>query len=341
MRTLGLVSLISLAAACAPAGTGGTDGGGADGGSRKKIVDVSGQVQYDPSELSWRCLPTDWKTTESCVNGEAAQAGPVMLADGGTCLDNNGGSRGYPPCLNGDTVKVEDAIRALASLPPLKTVPLPADGKFAVPAVDTTNTTLALVGTVEDPSKALVYSGYGLGKPPFVDTCSFPQTMANGSCTKDKPVFVASKAFVQQLAIAMGQEFDAIMEQGVVIAHVTDLAGKGIAGAKIRHVYGAGTVNESTPELTEGVYYINDDLTGAVHIESADDASAVTSSSGLIVRLNAGSAQTYTATIGTAPNYTKFEQRLNGSRPGTAIEVFFAKCAASGESAMYQEGCTP
>jgi hypothetical protein len=219
-------------------------------------------------------------------------------------------------------------------LPVLAFGALDATGTFDLLDVNLINTTLAVLGTVYDPSGLLALSGSNFGRPPFHDHCDPSMPPATGSCLSGAPLVVASTAFLRQLAAAMHEDTDAVLAQGVVLLHVTEADGvTGVSGAKIRHVYGTGT-NQSTPELTDGVYYLNADLTDSVHVISADDPSAVTSSNGLIVRLNAGNAQLYTATVNGAG--TAFEVHLNGSRPGSVLETFFRVC---GDPSLHQEGC--
>jgi hypothetical protein len=122
-----------------------------------------------------------------------------------------------------------------------------------------------------------------------------------------------------------------MLAQGVVVAHITDPTGNvGVAGIQLEHVNGTGNM-ENFPPVTDGTYYVSADLTTAV--DASTNANAATTSSGLIIRLNAGGAAEYTAGAAATPG-VGFEQHLNGSRAGTVLEVFFRQCASHA-----QEGC--
>jgi hypothetical protein len=161
--------------------------------------------------------------------------------------------------------------------------------------------------------------------------------------TLNLPVYIVSTDFLQLLAKAIGQDFATMVGQGVVIGHVTESDGvTGVAGTQLEYVYGGGT---NFPVATTNTYYISADLQSSVGSDSSCspgptvtcNANAVTTSSGLFVRLNVGSAEEFTAAVPSSPG-VGFEQHLNGSRPGTALEVFFKQCANPPQNPV-QEGC--
>jgi hypothetical protein len=339
MRTGVILAATFLTVLGCSGSTGTSDGGPPH--QNKTLVEISGQVSYDPVELQWRGLSPTYTQTEACTE--------VADADGGV---------GPPPCLEGSTVYIEDAIRALNNLCPLDTQLIHYDGKFDLMNVDVTNTTLALVASVRDAlypeppactgtetdsmpplSSPIAFSGYGLGKPKFYfgGTAPGPSYLTN---TQNLPVYIVSAAFVEQLAKAVlasgdpavaGSDPNALMLQGIVIAHITKADGvTGVPGVQFEQVNGTAP-NQNFPPETNGVYYISDDLQSSV--STAQNMNAVTTSSGLIVRLNAGNAAEYTGAFPSNPGHG-FEQHLNGSRPGTALEVFFKCC-----NSTTQEGC--
>jgi hypothetical protein len=301
MRQAALLLATALVA-CSAATTPGTDtdGGTTDAGPHpggKKIIEVSGTVQYHPVELAWR------------AKQPAGVLSPL-------------------PSLDGDTFNVEDAIRAQSNQDPLKVIKLSsADGKtatFDVPGVDVTYTTLALVASVMDKAPmdphGLVFSAYGLGKPvfPVVDT--------------NLPVYVVSKDFVNAIAKAIGHPVDDLVSSvnGFVIAQATKADGvTGSPGARLYQLYGTG-VDARTQEINDAnTIYLNDDLSG----QNLDPVSMmpanVTSNSGVFIRINAGNAATYTM-LHPKDTYNEtgkvhYEEHLNGSRQGSALMVFFAE----------------
>ena len=119
--------------------------------------------------------------------------------------------------------------------------------------------------------------------------------------------------------------YDDLISNGVGFVHITAADGiTGMAGAELMHVYGSGSnqttvavANNSTLQPPFSIFYLNDDLTGY------DPNATSTSSSGLIVLENVGSAQNFTATcMGNGCSGT-FPVVLIGSRVGTVLETIF------------------
>ena len=289
MRRELLVGVALAFVACSsgtPTQTDTPDAGGT--GKNKKYIHVTGNVQISPVELAWR---------------NAAHK-PINGAD----------------ILNGDTINVEDAIRALSKLPPLNTGTLTSALTFDFAQVDVTNTTLALVASVKDkadPTGPLFFSGYGLGKPPF------PAEDVN------LPVYTVTREFVQVLSKAIYGPDAAVLHNlenntgGFVIGQAVYGATKenpagvgGIAGAQLNKVYGSGTAATMSPVISDPehlLYYLNDDFTAAA------PSTGKTSNSGVYVYVNAGGAQNYVM----LKDGSVFEQHLSGSRDATALQVFF------------------
>ena len=347
MRYAGLLLLATIVA-CKPGSSGNsnTDAGSMMMTQNQQFIEISGTVVYDPAELAWRGLPPDFASTGPCTNGGPAAGGG---SDGGpagaVAFWGNGASLGAPPCLQGDTFNIEDAIKALEMLPPLNSVPLTWNGSFDVKNVNVTDTQVGIVGDVNDPSfnvmaampTGLSFSGYGLGKPPFNDG-SDPATAMGPIDTKNLPVYVLSVDFLSKIAKAIGSNFSSMVGTGMVLVHVVDSDSlTPIAGATMQHVYPNSTGTGTTFSVVEDgmsdtdmsfIYYLNDDLTGLAPGQA-------TSSSGLIVRLAAGSAATYTVT--TSDSTQVYEQALNGSRAGTALELFIRKCPVNANVAGLNE----
>ncbi len=318
LRGFTLLPLALAAVACGPK-TGGNDAGPNDGGGNNQIiVNVTGTVKYDTSELQWRGLSASWTPPGNCQNGQLADGSDADagVADGGAGFANNN-----PPCFAGDTFNVEDAIKALAMLPPLESESnLPASGAFSVPNVNATDTTLALVASVKDPSGLLAFSGYGIGKPPFTSTNTL-------GC----PIYVTSVAFMQHIAAALNSpsnpvSYDDLYMNGVGVVHVVGEDGvTGVAGAQLQHVYGAGSMqtmalvtNDTNAQPPFYIYYLNDDLTGV-------STNPYTSSSGMILLENVGSASNFTVTCaaGSTTCSGTFPQVLIGSRVNYVLETIF------------------
>ena len=108
-RVLGMSMAALVLVACGKkAPGGGTDGGG----NQPVIVDITGTVRYDLSEMQWRGCPTSWApaTAGTCTNGQLDDGN---APDGGgsgtpTCgLDAgvSGLADSTPPCLAGDTLQ--------------------------------------------------------------------------------------------------------------------------------------------------------------------------------------------------------------------------------------------
>jgi hypothetical protein len=241
-------------------------------------------VQYHPQELRWRTA--------------------------------QGGELATPPSIKGTKLNVEDAIKAQSNLPPLKTVEVvtegdsPIEGTFEAVDVDVKGTTLALVASVEKPGdNEWIFSGYGLGKPPFAAVIT------------DLPVYVVSKAFLQHLANVVERDLSTMLEEGFVLGGASSDDHKtGKAGAKLVRLYGTGA-SARVEEITENLFYLNDDLSAKIDVRE-------TSASGAWIRLNAGSAATYTMIDKDATKFMEegkryFKEHLNGSRAGTALSVFF------------------
>lgn len=289
MRHVGLLlaatALATAFVACTPDDPEGNNNTNPDGGSQTvRYVKLSGTVQYHPQELRWR--------------------------------EAKGGEFATPPSLAGTKLNVEDAIKAQSNLPPLKTVEVktegdhPLTGTFEATDVDVKGTTLALVASVEKPGdNEWIFSGYGLGKPPF------PAVMT------DLPVYVVSKAFLQHLASVVERDLSTMLEEGFVLGGAsTHDHSAGVAGSKLVRLYGTGSAAR-VEEITENLFYLNDDLSAKVNVRE-------TSASGTWIRLNAGSAATYTMIDKDATKFMEqgkryFKEHLNGSRAGTALSVFF------------------
>jgi len=305
MRKLGYCFIAAALVACSsPPGTNDTDGGTTADAGKVTVIEVSGTVQYHPIELDWRAHTTGLE--------------PL-------------------PNIDGDTFNVEDAIRAQSGQAPLKTTTLAStDGKtapFDVPGVDVRYTTLALVASVKDKDPnaehGLAFSGYGLGKPPFP------------AIDPELPVYVVSTDFVKHLADIVGMTVPDLMgDEGLVMAQAVELDGKtGSEGVRLNAFFGAeGDATSRTAEVVDkddnGVprktIYLNDDLTG-INVGADQQPTNVTSKSGVFLRINAGSAATYTV-MQPGKNYLEagtphYKVHLNGSRADTVLMVFFEKIA--------------
>jgi hypothetical protein len=306
------------------------DGGMVD---EADLVEVSGQIVFDPVELTWRGLPANYVATTAC---NEVDTDPGAITDGGASP---------PPCLQGSTIWIEDAIRAITGACPLAQQTVSYDGRFdfsGTNRVNVTDTTLALMATVRDAlyqaspdcegletdatagASPIAFSGLVLAQPPFYDGVNVGGQPPN---TLNLPVYVVSTAFLELLASAADQDFVTMVDQGLVLAHVTESDGvTGVAGAQLESVYGSGS-NQTFSPVLDGIYYISADLKSAVSAVADNDAT--TSSSGLILQLSRGNPTEYTAGLPSAPG-VRFEQRLDGSPLGKAIEVFFRACSGGG-----------
>lgn len=177
MRQLSVLSLLSLALACAGEPTEETP----DAGSRfeKVIIRTAGTVRLHPLEAKWRAdntLPT--------------------------------------PTFEGLKIAVEDALKATSGGPPLATGTVGANGVWEVADVDVTNVSLAVVATVSEPDghesdaqKQLAPTGYGLvrgrpdgdllDKPVFVMTRAFIDRIATGTGLTGEDLLAEGFMFAQ------------------------------------------------------------------------------------------------------------------------------------------------
>jgi hypothetical protein len=231
-----------------------------------------------------------------------------------------GGALATPPSLAGCKLNVEDAIKAQSKLPPLKTVDVvtegahPTTGTFVAQYVDVKRTTLALEASIERPGDPdWIVSSYGLGTPPFEAEMN------------DLPVYVVSKAFLTHLADVLERDLPTMLDEGIVLGAASNWShSEGISGAKTIRLYGTGT-SARIEEITEGIFYLSDDLSTKVDQRA-------TTASGFWIRLNAGSASTYSMLDKDATRYMEegrrlFNARLVGSRAGVVVSVFFEDLA--------------
>lgn len=279
MRHLGLILAAAALVACTPEET-----TAPDAGTVIRYIKVAGKVQYHPQELKWRAtLPEEQQT---------------------------------PPSLQGVKLNVEDALKAQSNLPALKVVEnltttdnwKTAD--FVAENVDIKGTTLALVASVEKPGDSeWIFSGYGLGKPPF------PEELT------DLPVYVVSKPFMLKLAEALGRELPSMLDEAVILGGASDWNHQnGVAGAKLVQLLGTRVT-----DVTEDIYYLKDDLSGYFEERA-------TGNTGLWVRLGKVSASPHTMLEKDATTFKQegkkvFKDRLNGSRANTVLSVFFEDTA--------------
>jgi hypothetical protein len=246
---------------------------------RHEYVTLTGTAQFHPLEVAWR----------------ASAGGP-----------------GAAPTLEGTEIRVENSTDALLSKPPLAKKTLAADGKFSFGGeeVDTVNVSIALVGSVLDPTGAVFQSGYGLHR--------YRPGEARPTELRLKPVYVLSKAMVEKLAAATGsRSFEDLETEGFVLGQIVDKDGAPMAGAKLARM--ELTASGSAPRAVENtedehvIDYLNDDLSGLA-------PSAQTSASGAFLLYPGTSTREYSAIKGE----TLFEVRLSGARPKTALSLIIA-----------------
>jgi hypothetical protein len=231
--------------------------------SRVKVA-VSGTVRVHPVELAWR--------------KQLGEAAPPL------------------PSLEGTTLAIEDAVKALIGATPLVTTKLAADGAFSFEAVDVTNVSLAIVASLTDAGAGedrFFASGYGL---------------YSGRPTADlagRDVYVLSRAFVKALQGAMpsgaaplvGGEFVFGMAAGATDA-------EGVPGATFAYTYGKAQ--------DERVYYLSDDLSKA-------DGAATGATGAFVYFPKAGATEEFTMTKTGAT----FEKLTVGARKGLVLSSIF------------------
>lgn len=201
------------------------------------------------------------------------------------------------PSLEGTTLAIEDAVKALIGAAPLVSTKLGADGTFAFEAVDVTNVSLAVVASLADGSTGedrFFASGYGLhsGRPT--------------ADLKDKNVYVLSRAFVKALETAMPTGTASLLGGefvfGMAAGPTSDEAG--IAGAKLAYTYGE--------EQKERVLYLSDDL-------AKTEGTATGATGAFIYFPKAGATEEFTM-IKTG---MAFEKLTVGARKGLVLSSVF------------------
>jgi len=300
---------------------------------KKVLLDITGKVMYHPAELEWR--------EKHCGGGSSGGADAGTDVDGGTTGPTENCSK-TPPPIEGAGVAVEDALKALSELEPLTgkdRTPLPANGEFSFKQVDVTNSTIAIVASVKDKNdpnpSGIFFSAYGLGRPPFKQE----------EYNKTKPVYIVSDFFVDKLIAAISTKYQTVTKakvnkDGFVFGGATEripnpsltppVAYKIVEGSYLAKTFAGSTETTliKNGELTSPddansakveIYYLNDDLTGVV--EPGADGKTRTTKSGLFVRLNAGSAQTYKMLNDDTAKVSV--EKLSGSRAKTALVVFW------------------
>ncbi len=259
--------------------SGAEDTGDTDAGVvvRHEYVMLTGTAQFHPLEVAWRA-------------------------------DANG--PGAAPSLGGTTIRVENSTDAIIGKPPLAAKGLDATGRFAFEGteLDVANVSIALVGSVLDPTGAIMESGYGLHR--YVPGEARPTEF------RLKPVYVISRAMGERLAAATGTKSVADLEaEGFVFGQVVDKDGKGIAGAQVaRMELSGGNLVPKAIENTENEHlidYLNDDLSGL-------SASGTTGATGAFLLYPGATTKEYSA----IKAGVEFRSRLSGARRNTALSLF-------------------
>lgn len=231
------------------------------------IIRVAGEVKLHPLERTWR-------------------------TDAGLPL----------PELEGLQVHVEDALKATAGQPALKSTTSGAAGAFETTDVDVSSVKLALVASVADPKGIIADCGYGLvrGKP-------------EGDLL-DMPVYVVTKEFLQALIAPTERTVEELLALGFIFAQVTDATHeRPVAQAEL------ALVVQSQPRAiehseTNPLWYLDEKLETAAN-------EGGTSPSGVVLYVPEFGAKEYTAIKPGA----SFDVKLAGSRRNFVLSAFITE----------------